>query len=366
MSNPFASKSELIVHSEKPFNAEPPLNTLRAGYVTPVPRVHAPAVAARRRFPQLFRAALAVLALLALSSCGVLDRGFASPAGPVAQAMHDEFLRVCLVMLFVIGPVLLLVPLIAWHYRLSNSKSAYRPQWGFNWPLEGLIWIPPIGIVVLLAVFLWRDTHRLDPYKPLPGNALEVQAIAADWKWIFIYPEQGVATVNRLVIPVGRPVHFSLTSATVMQTLLVPQLAGQIAVMAGMRTQLNLQADRPSAFFGENTQFNGAHFQDQKFTVDAMDEAGFARWLATVRAQTNRLDPTEYQKLTRRDVVSQPLAFGAVQPGLFDRVVALQQPSGHALALRTLPPRPMPMGVPEGAAAHNPDGALAHDNGHTP
>ena len=307
----------------------------------------------KRRLPCLFRAALAVLAPLFLSGCAVLDRGFASPAGPVAQAIRDEFLLVCLIMLFVIGPVLLLVPLIAWHYRLSNTKSAYRPQWGFSWSLEGLIWIPPTGIVVLLAVFLWRDTHRLDPYKPLPGAALEVQAIAADWKWIFVYPEQGVATVNRLVIPAGRPVHFSLTSATVMQTILIPRLAGQIAVMAKMRTQLNLQADRPGSFFGENTQFNGMHFQDQKFAVDAMDEAGFARWLATVRAQPNRLDPAEYQTLTRRDVLRQPLAFGAVEPGLFDRVVAQQQPSGHALALQTLPPRPMPMGVPEGAAAQD-------------
>lgn len=329
-----------------------------AGATAPASPACPPASVASRRLPFLFRAALAVLAPLFLSGCGVLDRGFASPAGPVAQAIHDEFLLVCLIMLFVIGPVLLLVPLIAWHYRLSNTKSAYRPQWGFSWSLEGLIWIPPTGIVVLLAVFLWRDTHRLDPYKPLPGAALEVQAIAADWKWIFVYPEQGVATVNRLVIPVGRPVHFSLTSATVMQTILMPQLAGQIAVMAGMRTQLNLQADRPGSFFGENTQFNGMHFQDQKFVVDAMDEAGFARWLATVRAQPNRLDPAEYQRLTRRDVLKQPLAFGAVEPGLFDKVVALQQPSGHALALQTLPPRPMPMGVPEGAAAH--------DHGKTP
>ncbi len=289
-----------------------------------------------------------------LGGCGALDRGFLSPAGPVAQVIHDEFLFVCLIMLLVIVPVLLLVPAVAWHYRLSNTKSAYRPQWGFNWSLEGLIWVPPTTIVIILAVFLWRDTHQLDPYKPLPGKALTVQAIAADWKWIFVYPEQGVATVNRLVIPAGRPVHLDLTSATVMQAILIPRLAGQIAAMAGMRTQLNFQADRPGSFFGENTQFSGAGFQNEKFAVDAMDEAGFAHWLADVRAQPNRLDATEYEKLTRRSTLPYPLAFAAVQPNLFDQVVSLRQPSGHALELAKLPALPLPMAVDQG---------MPHDNG---
>lgn len=297
-----------------------------------------------RRASRAFRSvACLVGAGVSLAGCGILDRGFLSPAGPVAAAIRDEFLLVCLIMLFVIGPVLLLVPLVAWRYRLSNTKSAYRPQWGFSWPLEALIWIPPTAIVVILAVFLWRDTHRLDPYKPLPGKAVSVQVIAADWKWIFVYPEQGVATVNRLVIPAGRPVHLDLTSATVMQSILIPRLAGQIYAMAGMRTQLNLQADAPGAFLGENVQFNGTGFQNQKFTVDAMDDAAYVRWLAEVRAQPNRLDDTEYEKLTRRSTVPHPLAFGAVQPNLFDRVMSLQQPSGHALELEKRPPRQLPM-----------------------
>ena len=309
-----------------------------------------------RRLRTLSSVAGFVAVTVSLAGCGVVDRGFLSPAGPVAAAIRDDFLRVCFIMLFVIGPVLLLAPLFAWHYRLSNTKSAYRPQWGFNWSLEGLIWIPPTAIVVLLAVFLWRDTHRLDPYKPLPGQAISIQAIAADWKWIFIYPEQGVATVNKLVIPAGRPVHLDLTSATVMQSILMPRLAGQIAAMAGMRTQLNLQADAPGAFFGENVQFNGMGFQNQKFAVDARDGAAFARWLAEMRAQPNRLDDTEYEKLTRRSTLPHPLAFGAVQPNLFDRVVSLQQRSGHALELDKLPPLPLPMAVSKG---------MPHDHGET-
>lgn len=273
----------------------------------------------------------------------MVNRGFLSPAGPVASEIRAEFLLVSLIMVFVIGPVLLLTPLIAWHYRLSNTSNAYRPQWGFSWSLEGLIWIPPTIIVIVLAVFLWRDTHRLDPYKPLPGQPIDIQAVALDWKWLFIYPAQGVATVNRLVIPAGQPVHLSLTSATVMQSLLMPRLAGQIYAMAGMRTQLNFAAKAPGSFLGENVQFNGTGFQNQKFDVAALDADGFAHWLAETKAQPNRLEPAEYEALSRRSTLPQPIAFGAVDPGLFDRIVALTQPSGHTIDLRSLPPRPQPM-----------------------
>lgn len=284
-----------------------------------------------------------------LTGCGALDRGFLSPAGPIASAIRDEFFLVCLVTLLVITPVLILTPLIAWHYRLSNTKSAYRPRWAWNWWIEGLIWIPPIGIVIFLGVFLWRDTQELDPYKPLPGAALEVQVVAMDWKWLFIYPEQGVATVNRLIIPAGQAVHLSLTSATVMQSILMPRLAGQITVMAGMRTQLNLAADAPGSYFGENVQFNGMGFQNQKFTVDSMAPAAFVRWVAQTRAQPNRLDPAAYEVLSHRSVLPAPLAFGAVQPDLFQHILSLSQPSGHTLSLQKLGPpvTSMPMETPK-------------------
>ena len=280
---------------------------------------------------------------LLLGGCGVLNRGFLAPAGPIATATRHEFLIVCLVMLFVIGPVLLLAPLFAWHYRLANTSSAYRPQWGFYWPLEGLIWIPPSLIVVGLAVFLWRYTHLLDPYKPLPGKPIDIEAVALDWKWLFIYPAQGVATVNRLVIPAGQPVHLSLTSATVMQSLLMPRLAGQIYAMAGMRTQLYFAANAPGAYWGENVQFNGMGFQNQKFAVAALDTGDFAHWLAQIKAQPNRLDAAAYETLSRRTTLKQPLEFGAVAPGLFGKIVTQAQPSGHTIALGKLPPRPLPM-----------------------
>ncbi len=319
-----------------------PTRSDEAGLDSPRARLSNARVTSRFRHGHALRAAAPLLCVF-LARCGVIDRGFLSPAGPIASAIRSEFLLVCLVMLLVIAPVLLLTPLIAWHYRLSNTRSAYRPQWGFSWSLEGLIWIPPTVIVLVLAVFLWNSTHRLDPYKPLPGKPIEIQAVALDWKWLFIYPAQEVATVNHLVIPAGQPVHLSLTSATVMQSFLMPRLAGQIYAMAGMRTQLNFAADGPGTYLGENVQFNGMGFQNQKFDVAALDAAGFAHWLARTKAQPSRLGTAEYETLSHRSTLPQPLAFGAVDPGLFDRVVALAQPSGHTIDLRSLPPRPLPM-----------------------
>ncbi|RZM09445.1 MAG: cytochrome ubiquinol oxidase subunit II, partial [Sphingomonas sp.] len=192
-----------------------------------------------------------VATLVGLGGCTALSHGFFNPQGPVAGHERDLFVTVSIVLLFVAGPVLLLTPLFAWHYRLSNRGDAYRPKWNFSWWVEGLIWIPPAGIVIGLAVLLWHWTQIDDPYRRLPGAApVEVQAIALDWKWVFVYPDLGVASVDRLTIPAGRPVHIKLTSGTVMQSMLIPQLAGQIYAMGGMTTELNIQAHRPGRFRG--------------------------------------------------------------------------------------------------------------------
>lgn len=289
----------------------------------------------RRAAANLARLA-AVAALGELGGCGVLDHGFLGAAGPVADQTRSLFLLACFILLFVVGPVLLLTPIIAWHYRLSNTKSAYRPQWGFNWPLEGLIWIPPIIIVIVLAVFLWRGTHALDPYKPLasPNPSIEVQVVALDWKWLFIYPEQGVASVNELAFPADRPVHLNLTSNTVMQSFFVPKLAGQIYAMAGMTTQLHFAASEPGRFRGENTQFNGMGFQKQKFPVLAQSADDYAAWLARARAGGKTLDMDAFKTLSARSTRAEPILFGSVTPGLFQSILALDHPGIHAAHMR--------------------------------
>jgi cytochrome o ubiquinol oxidase subunit 2 len=270
------------------------------------------------------RRLIAMAPLLTLGGCSALRLGFLNAAGPVAGGERHLFMVVLAVCIFVAGPVLLLTPIIAWHYRLSNSKSAYRPDWDFSWPLEGLIWIPPAGIVVGLAFLLWPDTHAYDPYAPIAGEqpAIEVQAVGLDWKWLFIYPDAGVATVNQLAIPVGHSVRIMLTSGTVMQSMLVPRLAGQIYAMAGMMTELNLAADSPGTFEGENTQFNGDGFQRQKFDVLAMSPGDYAQWLERVRQSSRPLDAAAYAQLFRRSVAASPVFYSSVPAGLFQTIMA--------------------------------------------
>lgn len=275
---------------------------------------------ASRRLP----AFLALLPAVLLSGCSALKLGVMNHAGPVAATQWRLYVVVAIVLIFVAGPVLLLTPLIAWHYRRSNSHDAFRPNWGFSWTLEGFIWIPPIGIVIGLSFLVWSYTHTLDPYRPLAAGlpALEVQAVGLDWKWLFIYPDERIATVNLLVMPVGRPVHISLTSGTVMQSLMIPRLAGQIYAMAGMTTQLNLAASRPGVYRGENTQFNGTGFQNEKFDAVALPRSDYDRWVAQARAAGRPLDATAYAELFKQSSPPQPILFSSIPQGLFQRILA--------------------------------------------
>ena len=276
------------------------------------------------------RLVAAAAVLLVLGGCSALDHGILNAQGPVASHERDLLLTVSGILLFVWVPVVILVPLIAWHYRQSNTKHAYRPKWAFSWPIEGFIWIPPAGIVILLAYLLWPATQRDDPYTRLQGRGepVHVQAIALDWKWVFIYPDQGIATVNQIAVPVGRPVAMELTSGTVMQSLLLPQLAGQIYAMAGMRTRLNFAADRPGRYLGENVQFNGGQFAQQKFPIISMTPDAYAAWLARAQGGGRTLDDTAWAALSRRDTTGRQ-TFSSVPPDFFARVVSASGGASH-------------------------------------
>jgi cytochrome o ubiquinol oxidase subunit 2 len=279
---------------------------------------------------------IAGLPLCSLGGCAALHHGFLNAAGPVAGGERHLFLIMAIVLVFVAGPVLILTPLFAWHYRLSNTRNAFRPDWNFSWRLEGFIWIPPSLIVAGLAVLVWIDTHRFDPYAPIEGAgpAIEIQAVALDWKWLFIYPDQHLATVNELDIPAGRPIHLRLTSGTVMQSLLLPQLAGQIYAMAGMSTQLNFAADRPGVYLGENTQYNGDGFQAERFAVKALAPEDYRLWVARVQTSAKPFDDATYRQLERRSIDARPLFFSSVPPGLY----------AHILSVSDGRPQPQPQG----------------------
>lgn len=265
--------------------------------------------------------------LFALGGCAALKLGAMNAAGPIAQAQWNLYTVVAIVLVFVGGPVLLLTPIIAWHYRRSNRDSAFRPDWNFSWPLEFLIWIPPTAIVAGLGIMLWQSTHWLDPYRAIssPQSPMIIQAVALDWKWLFIYPDAQIATLNRMPIPVGRPIRIELTSGTVMQSLLVPRLAGQVYAMTGMRTELNLAASKAGVYRGENTQYNGEGFARQKFEVVALPPAEYQRWVEHTQMHAYVFDTSAYNQLFVRSLPAQPVDYSAVPEGLFDRILGHSQ-----------------------------------------
>ena len=276
---------------------------------------------------------LALIATDAALASGALQQSFLQPMGPVAQEQSTHLMRVVGITMIVILPVLVGVPLILWRYRYAKPPGAYAPEWEFSGKLEYVLWGVPVLIVIVLASWLWYSTQKLDPYEPLGPDPLQVQAIGLDWKWVFIYPAEGIATVDELVVPVGRSVELTLTTDTVMQSLLIAPLTGQIYAMPGMTTKLNFTATRTGQAEGENTQFNGDGFGRQKFTVRALDPADYIVW--TARGDNGpTLDEATYATLRRRTVLAdargdlgleksaEPIVMGLGVDDLFDRIIA--------------------------------------------
>ncbi|KAF0113426.1 MAG: cytochrome o ubiquinol oxidase subunit II [Rhodobacteraceae bacterium] len=273
---------------------------------------------------------------LLFGACPALaqDLTFLDPAGPIARSELDHFWRIALISSVAVLPVLLLLPLIVWRYR-AGGKGAFRPNWDYSRQLEITMWGVPIVIVAILSVQLVRNTLELDPYRPLASDVppLQVDVVALNWKWLFLLPEYGIASVDSLTIPVDRPVEFRLTSDSTMQSFMVPALAGQIYVMPGMETRQNLLADRQGLFVGRNTQFNGPGFAGQSFALQVTDTAGFEGWVSRLRQDGPVMDEAAYALLatpgTAKDLSGMrwlaldsggAFGFAAYPDGLFDRV----------------------------------------------
>ncbi|MES0825022.1 cytochrome ubiquinol oxidase subunit II [Ruegeria sp. SCP11] len=246
---------------------------------------------------------LAAIVVAATAQMAGASDSFMDPQGPIAAVQKVHLLRATVLILIAVVPVLVLVPLIALRYRRrKDSAATYRPKWDFSPPLEFAMWGVPVVIVALLSFYLWKATHRLDPYAARFGEtpALNVQVVGLDWKWLFIYPDLGIASVGELGIPVKQQVAMTLTTDTVMQSFMIPALAGQIYAMPGMTTQLHLVADTPKTMQGENTQYNGRGFTKQKFKTLAMQSEDFSSWVEAVRANGIPLDPQTYRTLAMR------------------------------------------------------------------
>ena len=267
------------------------------------------------------------------------ERGVLDPAGPVMAAERQILINSMAIMLTVVVPAIIGTLAFAWWFRAGNTRAQYRPDWAFSGKIELVVWAIPVMIVMLLSGVTWLGSHALDPFKPLESDqkTLEVQVVSLDWKWLFIYPEQGVASVNELVIPAGRPVHFSLTSASVMNAFFVPQLGSMIYTMGAMASQLHLMADEPGDFQGLSTHFSGDGFSDMNFWVRSRPEPAFGAWVAQARAGGKALDDGAYTELAKQSTKVPPSTFGRVDDGLFDRIVSLALPPGPGPA-----PEPVP------------------------
>jgi len=254
-------------------------------------------------------------------TAGVLD-----PRGPVAANEYLLLQNATLVMLALIVPIIVLTLVFAWWFRAGNKRAKRKLDWNYSGALEVVNWMVPLMIILFLGGMGWVAAHALDPAKPLPaqsgqGEPLEIQVVSLDWKWLFIYPGAGVATVNHLVVPAGRVLHLQLTSGSVMNSFFVPQLGSQIYTMAGMTTTLYLQADHPGTFPGRSVQFSGDGFSDMRFDVDAVAPSDYEAWLARTRASGARLDATGYAALARPGT-SAARDYLLAEPRLFNTVLA--------------------------------------------
>jgi cytochrome o ubiquinol oxidase subunit II len=272
-------------------------------------------------------AGLSVFTIATLCGCsGVLD-----PAGPVGESERVILLDSLAIMLAIVIPTILCILGFAWWYRADNPRATYAPKWAESGRLELIVWSIPALVVLFLGSIAWISSHELDPAKPLSSKVkpLEVEVVALDWKWLFIYPDQQIASINRLVTPVETPVHYRLTSASVLNVFWVPRLGSEIYAMNGMATELYLAADRPGTFLGIAAHFNGDGFADMTFETQAVSAEEFSRWVASVQAEGPALDEAAYRSLLPQSSNVAPYTYRMVTPRLFDQIASGHLPPGE-------------------------------------
>jgi len=280
---------------------------------------------------------LVVCATIPVASCqraGILD-----PQGPIAAAEKLLMINSTAIMLVVVIPVIVATLAFAWWYRASNTRASRGTDESYEGRLEFVLWSIPALIVILLGGVIWISSHQLDPRASIPSKfePLRVDVVALDWKWLFIYPDQGVAAVNQLVIPTETPIKFRLTSATVMNSFFIPQLGSQIYTMGGMTTHLNLLADRPGEFPGLSANYSGDGFSEMRFIAKAVPAGDFNGWLGQVRGTGSALDEAGYAQLAKPSIAVPPTTYRSVMPNFFEHIIdktiaGPARPTGAALA----------------------------------
>ncbi|WP_176487650.1 cytochrome o ubiquinol oxidase subunit II [Candidatus Regiella insecticola] len=263
--------------------------------------------------------------LVATIMLGGCDTVLMDPKGAIGVEQKKLILMATGLMLIVVIPVILMTFLFVWKFRATNKNATYKPNWCHSNKIEFVVWTVPIIIIVILAVITWRTSHELDPYKPLFSDKqpVTIEVISLDWKWLFIYPEQGIATVNELAFPTHVPVNFKITSNSVMNAFFIPQLGGQIYAMAGMQTKLHLIANEAGQYKGISSSYSGAGFSGMKFTAIATPtEADFDQWVAQVKASPDALkDTADFDALALPSENNPVQYFSSVKSELFNETI---------------------------------------------
>jgi cytochrome o ubiquinol oxidase subunit II len=275
----------------------------------------------------ILRSVLPVV-IISLAGC---HTAVLSPAGPVGEGDRIILLDSLAIMIAIAVPTIVAILAFAYWFRASNTRARYLPDWAYSGRLELIVWSIPLLAIFFLGGIAWISAHLLDPAEPLKSKAepVEVQVVSLDWKWLFIYPRQNVASINRMVVPTGVPLNLKVTSASVFNVFFVPRLGSMIYAMYGMRTQLNLQADRPGVYFGLSAHFSGDGFPDMAFDMHAVSLEQFAQWAAATRVAGPVLDEAAYRKLLKQSQEVSPYTYRSVQARLFEDIVEQRLPPGE-------------------------------------
>ena len=273
----------------------------------------------KKRYPRL----LGLLPLFGTLLLGGCNWTLLNPVGQVGIEERNLIITATLLMLLVVVPVIAMTFIFAWKYRASNKDATYAPKWSHSTKIEVVIWTVPILIILALGVLTYKSTHALDPYRPLESDVkpLTIEVVAMDWKWLFIYPEQGIATVNKIVFPANSPIYFRISSDTVMNSFFIPCLGGQIYAMAGMTTKLHLIANHNAEMDGISANYSGAGFTGMKFKAIATSQADFDAWVNEVKASPKQLDQAEYAALSKPSQNNPVALYSSYAPNLFQTII---------------------------------------------
>jgi cytochrome o ubiquinol oxidase subunit 2 len=322
--------------------------------------------------PSLYKSVLRFLLLLPVAALTGCNMVVMSPSGDIAAQQRDLIVVSTVLMLIIIVPVLFLTGFFAWRYRQSNTSAKYDPEWHHSTRLEVIIWAAPLAIIIALGAITWISTHKLDPYRPLdridaerpvPADVqpLEVQVVALDWKWLFFYPQYGIATVNEMAAPVDRPITFHITASSVMNSFYVPALAGMIYAMPGMETKLHAVINEAGEYEGLSANYSGDGFSHMRFKFHGFDDAGFDQWVGRVKQNGTALNRDTYLKLEKPSAREPVRFFSSFEDGLFNAALNMCVRAGQMCMADMMHIDRM---GGAGLESHDNRAKLQHDNRH--